>query len=187
MVKRFSKLEYALKTLRTPTGTGAAPAAPAGSILKKYQDYAAGSVTLEYPRAADSKQGNILKVSVLPFFFGGGEQTGTIVSLSKRASEGSTIGSVKAACNHVVADESVHDERRGFQPAKATIFDYTGTNTSQVSKITGVKYQAKGGKSFTLPYGASATEKSESAVRKDIITAVKAISTASVSFKSERY
>ena len=44
--KRFSRLKYAAQSLRAPNSDGAVPDAPAGSILKRYQDVASGKTIL---------------------------------------------------------------------------------------------------------------------------------------------
>jgi hypothetical protein len=81
MAKRFARLKYALSTLRTPLGTGVIPDAPTGTIARKFQDYQAGKVKLNYTRDAASKPGEILKVSILPFYFGGVAGTEAIRSI----------------------------------------------------------------------------------------------------------
>jgi len=186
MAKRFSRLKYALKTLRTPAGDGAIPDAPAGTLLAKFQAYEKGETVVKYPRSADSKPESLLQASVLPFYFGGVATSGTIVKLSKRSSEATAVDAVQALCNLLPVDAEEHRYERGFVPAKAVVFVSTGTNTVDASKITGVPYSKRGGKSYTLPYGASAAETKESQVRKDILTAVAGITDASVSFRSER-
>ena len=186
MGKRFNRLDYALKSLRTPTGTGTTPDAPTGSILANYQEVASGKKTLSYPRAEASKPGNILQVSVLPFFFGGTTGSEAIVSFSKRVSDETTLDTVESACNHIVVDVDAHQEVKGFFPAQATVAVFDGTDSNKTSQITGVPYNSKDRKSYTFPYGASATEKAEGNVRKDILTAVNALANASVSFSSEK-
>ena len=68
MTKRFSRLDYALKSLRTPNSNNIAPDAPSGSILANYQQVAAGKKVLSYPRAEASNPGSLNKVSIRPFF-----------------------------------------------------------------------------------------------------------------------
>ena len=184
--KRFSRLNYSLKSLRKPNSTELPPDAPAGSVLRNYQDVVSGKKVLTYPRSADSKPGALLQVSVLPFFFGGEAGSETIVSLSQRADLASSVESVQAACNQITVDPETHKELRGFTPAQATVFIATGSDSVETSKITGVRYNKKGGASYTLPYGASASEKAEGNVRKDILAAVNADPDNSVSFTSEK-
>ncbi len=187
MAKRFSRLKYALTTLRTPNSTAAAPDAPTGTIAKKFQDYAAGKVKLVYPRDESSLPKEILKVSVLPFYFGGLAGNETIVAQSKRADIETTMNGVQTNCNQITVNYETHKVLRGFIPAKATVFDYGTGTTNPPSQITGVRYTKRNGASYTFPYGASATEKAEGAVRKDIAAAVVTLGTASVSFTSEKY
>lgn len=187
MAKRFSKLKYALETLRTPNSTTATPDAPAGTIARKYQDYKAGKVQLTYPRSEGSKPESILKVSIMPFYFGGAVGSEAIVAQSQRADEESTLAGIQTACNQITTDPELHARLAKFKPAKVTIFNFGATSTTETSQITGVKYSKKAGASYTFPYGANATEKTDSAVRKDILAAVKTLGTASASFSSEKY
>jgi hypothetical protein len=187
MAKRFSRLKYGLDMLRTPNSTAAAPDAPTGTVARRFQDYKAGKVKPTYVRDAASKPGEILKVSVLPFHFGGVANTELIVAQSKRADERPELAGVQTACNQVTANFTLHTKGGKFRPAKATVFDFGTTSTAELSQITGIRYSKKAGNSYTFPYGASATEKAESEVRKGIIAAVDALGTSSVSFSSEKY
>jgi hypothetical protein len=187
MAKRFSRLKYALSTLRTPLGSGVIPDAPAGTIARKYQDYQAGKVKLTYTRTNDSKPEAILRVSILPFHFGGVAGTEAIVAQSARASLATAPNEVQTACNQIVVNPELHSKLDRFKPARVTVFDYSETKAPETSQITGLAYEKRVGKSYTFPYGASATEKTDSAVRKAILVAVKAIGTASASFSSEKY
>lgn len=184
--KRFSRLKYALTTLRTPNSTGETPDAPAGTVAKNFQDFAGGKTKLTYPRAEGSKPGEILTVSVLPFYYAGATGRETLVAQSKRADDQATMDGVQTACNQIAADLETHSRLADFIPAKATVFDFDSTSTTETSQITGLRYEKRGGASYTFPYGASATETAERNVRQDIITAVNAIGTASVSFTSEK-
>ncbi|NJK58733.1 MAG: hypothetical protein HC939_23515 [Pleurocapsa sp. SU_5_0] len=187
MVKRFSRLKYALETLRTPNSTAAAPDAPAGTVARKFQDYKGGKVKLTYTRSADSKPGQIQKVSILPFYFGGAENSEAIVAQSARAILNSDLSAVRTQCNQKVANFETDAKLSRFIPAKATVFDYGTATTSETSQITGIRYDKKTGNSYTYPFGASATEKTPGEVRKGILAAVTALGTASVSFSDERY
>ena len=187
MAKRFSRLKYGLDMLRTPNSNNPAPDAPTGTIAKRFQDYVSKKIRPTYVRSEASKPDAILKVSVLPFYFNGVAGKETIVAQSKRADDASTLAGVQTACNQLAANFETHVVLRGFKPAQAIVFDYGTTSTSTTSQITGVRYDKRSGQSYTFPYGASATEKAESEVRKDILAAVTQIGTASVSFKSEKY
>ena len=186
MTKRFSRLKYGLAMLRTPNGTGAIPDAPANTIAKEFQEFQAGKKKLTYPRGEDSKPGNLQKVSILPFYFAGEAGKETIVTQSLRADEAADLNAVQTACNQVAADLDTHIKLFDFIPAKAVVFDYTGATAKETSQITGVPYDKRVGKSYTFPYGASATEQAERNVRQDILSAVQALTTASVSFTSEK-
>jgi hypothetical protein len=186
MAKRFSRLKYALEALKVPNSTTEPPDAPSGTVARKFQLFKAGKVNLKYPRNDGSKPEQLLEVSVLPFYFGGAAGTEAIVKQSKRADTEGTLGGVQTACNQITVNQETHAPLAKFQPAKATVFDFTGAKTPATSQITGLKYDKRTGKSFTFPYGASATEKTAAAVEKTILAAVKALATASVSFKSEK-
>ena len=87
MVKRFNNLDAALKYLR-PTGATEGtpvPDAPAGTPLAKYQDYKAGKVDLDYPRASGSLPGEINIVVVKPFALPSADTTALRTTLSGRS------------------------------------------------------------------------------------------------------
>ncbi|NJO98636.1 MAG: hypothetical protein HC764_23730 [Pleurocapsa sp. CRU_1_2] len=176
-----------METLRTPNSTAPAPDAPAGTVARKFQDYKAGKVTVSYTREASSKPGEILKVSILPFYFGGVAGTEAIVAQSKRADDKAELSGVQTQCNQVTVNAETHAKLSRFIPAKATVFDYGTATTSETSKITGIRYDKKAGNSYTYPFGANTTEKTPGEVRKGILAAVTALGTASVSFSDERY
>lgn len=187
MAKRFSRLKYALDTLRTPTGTGTTPNPPAGSVLEKFQEVYSKKRKLTYTRDSGSNAQEILKVTILPFFFGAAPDSQTIVAQSKRANDNSDFNAVQEACNQIPANIETDSVLKGFSPAKVTLFKPTGATKSEPSQITGVKYTKKLGASYTFPYGASATEKAEGNVRKDILSKVPETSKATLSFTSEKY
>jgi hypothetical protein len=187
MAKRFSRLKYGLNMLRTPNSGAAAVDAPTGTVARKFQDYKAGKVKLTYVRDAASKPGEILRVSVLPFHFGGVANSEIIVAQSKRADVKAELAGVQTACNLITVNYQLHAKGGKFRPAKATVFDFGTTSTAELSQITGIRYSKKAGNSYTFPYGASLAEKAESEVRKGIIAAVDALGTSSVSFSSEKY
>lgn len=184
--KRFNRLKYGLTMLRTPNATGATPDAPTGSVAAEFQDFISKKKVLSYPRAEASKPGEILTVSVLPFYYAGAAGRETLVAQSKRADDQATMDGVQSACNQLAPDLDTHSKLADFIPAKATVFDYDATSTTETSQITGLRYEKRTGASYTFPYGASATETAERNVRQDILTAVQAIGTASVSFTSEK-
>ena len=69
MPKRFKTLNAALTYLRPTSGgdDAAVPDAPAGTALKKYQDYRSGKVRLDYTRANSSLPGETKIISLRPF------------------------------------------------------------------------------------------------------------------------
>ena len=187
MAKRFAKLKYGLDMLRIPNSTAAAPDAPSGTIARKFQDYKAGKVKLTYTREDGSKPEAILKVSILPFYFGGVAGTEAIVAQSKRADDKTELSGVQTQCNQITVNPELHAKLAKFIPAKATIFDYGTTSVPETSQITGIRYDKKAGNSYTYPYGADTAEKTEGEVRRGILAAVKTLGTASVSFSNEKY
>jgi hypothetical protein len=187
MAKRFSRLKYALDTLRTPNSTAVAPDAPAGTIARKFQDYKAGKVKLTYTRLEGSRPGKIQKVSILPFYFGAADGTEAIVAQSARAVLNTDLTPVRTQCNQKVANLETDARLARFIPAKATVFDYGTASAPETSQITGIKYNKKVGNSYTFPFGASATEKTPAEVRKGILAAVVTLGSASVSFTDEKY
>jgi hypothetical protein len=108
MAKRFKNLEYALKLLRTSNTTTAAPLAPDGSHLRQYQEFASKQRTVTYTRDSSSNPEAIIKVAILPFFFGGDDTKGTLVAQSKRADDASTMSGVQTACNQITANPQTH-------------------------------------------------------------------------------
>ena len=186
MAKRFKNLNYALKTLRPPNSTQPAPDAPQGSIAREYQDFKAGKRVIQYPRSADSKPGSLEIVSVLPFYYAGDDTKQTLVKQSQRSDTETTLDGVQTACNQLTADLDAHIRLENFIPAKAVVTVFSGTETQETSRITGIRYNKKAAKSYTFPYGASAAEKAERNVRQDIVAAVNLLTNASVSFSSEK-
>jgi hypothetical protein len=185
--KRYSRLKYGLDILRPPNSTAPAPDAPVGTVARKYQDYAGKKVKLTYVRSATSKPEALLKVSILPFYYGGVAGTEAIVNQSKRADIASNLGGIQTQCNQVTVNFDTHKKLSNFIPAKVTVHDFTNTVTKEVSKITGLNYDKKAGASYTFPFGATTTEKSPSEVIKGILAAVNTLGTASASFTPEKY
>lgn len=144
--KRFSRYKFAKKISK---GTAAD-----GSPLARYMDYASGKVTPEYPRAEGSNPGGYSYINICPF----GTDTGEIyqVPMSKRAFDNmaNIINSVGNFNHQTTADTDVVNINSNLQPAKA-IINISGTGeTSETSKITGVKYTKEtGAASYTIPFG----------------------------------
>ncbi len=187
MAKRFSRLKYALTTLRSATVEGTPSVPPAGTVLNEFYKFHTRAVKPNYDRDTGSNPKEILKVTILPFFFGGAADSQVMVAQSKRANDSAAVNAIQEACNQVVANLETDVALRGFTPAKVTAFDPTGATKSEDSQITGIKYTKRVGSSYTFPYGASATEKAEGKVRKDILSKVPATSDINLSFSSEKY
>jgi len=186
MSRRFSRLRYALTTLRSPNSEGETPEAPSGSVARNFQDFVAGRRRVSYTRDADSRQISLEKVSIFPFFAGAEEGTERIVCISQRALNESAVDLVITAANHIDVDFEQHADVTGFQPAKAIVSITGGTAISQTSQITGERYESRNARSFTIPYGATSGERFEGLVRGGIIEAVSEIDNATVTFCPER-
>jgi hypothetical protein len=190
-MKRFSRLDHALKLLRRPVDindpTATAPAAPAGSALAEYEKFVGRKKFINLTRTTDSLPGSLIEVTIMPFGFADAPASRTQVSYSRRSSLlVATYGGV-ATFNHEATNDGIR--RAGFVPAKATIFDPAGTTTTpKTSQITAIPYKKRTGKSYTIPFGrgAGADEATEFACRATVATAIQgARPNASVSFKSE--
>lgn len=187
MARRFSRLKYALKTLKTPgtiNSTGVVPTAPSGTILAKFQTAQAQGV--EYgDRAAESKIGGLVLVSVNPFALGAGTANNKAVLMSKRTRNGALFTSFKDDCN-IVDYDALHEKIKKYSPAKAIVFKKgTQADTKKTSKITGIKYNPTEGSSYTFPFG---TKPSATLILvRGAIVAQTVASGASVSFRPEIY
>ena len=189
MPKRFNNLDAALKYLRSTGATqdAVAPDAPAGTQLRKYQDFKAGKIKVSYTRAATSNQIALDPVALLPF---SGEASSTdkfIVGLSRRAKNNLTDAAVTLAVLNITETLTGANKVFGFTPATVTIRNITGTGSANKdSKITGAPYKIKGtSSSFTFPFGTKAATGSYSEVRSAILAAISADGNRSASFKPE--
>jgi hypothetical protein len=177
MAKRFKNLDAALKYLRTP-GAGAdaiGPDAPAGSQLKKYQDYKAGKIKVSYPRTSTSNPGQLDEVAVKPFGLPSTTTARYIVGISRRAKADIAESGLNADALNVSLTDLPEGSTRviGFTPATATVRIITGTTgTPTPSKITGNSYKKKTAKSYTYPFGSDADAASYSAAKSAIYDAV---------------
>ena len=193
MGRRFNNLEAALKYLRPPGATEGTvvPDAPANTQLKKYQDYKAGKVIISYPRAATSNPGGFQSVALKPFALPATETQSYLVQASERAIGAiGTAGITATDLNIDVTPSEAADLEipLGFTPARAVIKNVTGTTgVQETSKITGDKYKAKAGASYTYPFGKGGTDATSYAeVIGNIAAAVAgATGNKSVSFKPE--
>lgn len=190
-MKRFSRLDHALKLLRRPADVGdptaIAPAAPAGSALQEYEKFVSRKKFINITRAADSLPKSLIEVTISPFGFVDGAGSQTQVSYSQRAATVIATFGGAAAFNHAATNDGIR--RAGFVPAKAIVFDPATTAAgTRPSQITAIPYKKKNGKSYTFPCGrgGTAAEANEFSCRATITTAIQAArAAASVSFKSE--
>lgn len=187
MVKRFSRLNYALKTLKNPNDDDNSTEnvnAPAGTVLAKYQKSKQSSVSYG-SRDAGSKTQGLVEVATIPFAEGVvNNNKAKLVGMSKRAHVSALASLVKAACNYEDYVPANHDLLSLYKPAQAIIFEGTGYKSEKPSKITGIKYKPRNGNSYTFPFGAE-TAKTLKIVRDEIKMA--ATSIRQVSFKNEVY
>lgn len=196
MGKRFSRYEFALDTLRTLTNGEDSNTqgvsglnVPENTALGNYQKYAKRDFRPSYNRDDNSLPEQILTARIIPFGIPTTNAPKYLVSFSKRAQDNAGNG-VVAACNHnaVEANENII-EAQDFIPAKAIItLPGEGAETTPTSQITGRKYKKKPKRSYTYPYGKSATNEFERAVRTSITqTALAANNAAKITFNSERF
>lgn len=184
MGKRFSRYKFALKAV------DAQP--PAGSPLADYQSYRNGTRTVTYNRDENSNPDSILAIYLIPF--SEPEDLYYLTGISERANgQVALVGGVenlKFKLPTDIADTDSTTESRGFQPAKAVVFNGTGGAEPEPSRITGVSYKKRIGASYTFPYGiaasATATEANYIVRTREIRDAVNPNGTnRSVSFKPE--
>jgi len=192
MSKRFKNLESALKYLRpTSAAEGSEiPDAPAGTPLKKFQDYKAGKVDLDYPRATASLPGEINIVVVKPFALAVADTTKVRTKLSNRSqSNFSDYGLTDEELGVDLTLQDTDKEAIGFSPAKAICRNVTGTTaSSKTSKVTGLPYKSKTNTSHTFVTGRTTDRPSWAEQKAFIISQVSAATgNKSVTFKPEKY
>ncbi len=191
MVKRFNNLDAALRYLR-PASTGedgVIPDAPTGTPLRKYQDWKAGKVDIDYTRAAASNPGRLVKVSVKPFALPSASTDEYVTTISNRSQGQYGLFGLSAA-ELGIADVDNNDIRaKGFKPAKASCRNVTGTTpTTVTSKLTGIPYKTKADAAYIFPFGAITAQPSYSDQKAAILAAVTAAGEAkSVSFQPEKF
>lgn len=188
MAKRFNNLDAALKYLRSTSAAEDAvtPDAPAGSQLKRYQDFVAGKIRVEYTRATTSNQIALDEVALLPFSNPSASTEKYLVDVSRRAKNRIADAGIDIGILNISDTLTGASRVYGFTPARATVRNVTGTTaTLKDSKITGAPYKSKAASSFTFPFGSQAANGSYSEIRNAIIAAVGASGNRSVSFKPE--
>lgn len=190
-MRRFSRLDHALKLLRNPANVdnpnAVTPDPPANSALAKYAQFASGKVNINITRDAASLPGQLVNLSIQPFGLAATDPNKTLTVISKRAKQSVATYFNADFLNHLVGGSP--NPRPGFQPARAVVFDVTSQSaTTETSKITGIKYKKKAGKSLTYPFGAGpgADEKFELDVRAKLIISLNDKQPdASITFKPE--
>jgi hypothetical protein len=186
--KRFKILKGALKYLRT-SATDIDVTLPAGTPLRKFQDYDNNKVLIDYTRRTGSLPGELVDATLTPFAMVIGTASITATRVSKRVVD---KAQVKALFNEGGLDDTpatAGAERKGFIPAKCTVIipNTTLKKTNVTSQLTGKKYSTKGSETFTFPYGKSTGFPTENEVRAAITEALNTNPTYKVSFKSERF
>jgi hypothetical protein len=189
MPKRFNNLDAALKYLRSTSADSddIAPDAPAGTQLRRYQDFKSGKIKVEYAREGTSNQIALDPVALLPFSNPASSTDKFIVQMSRRSKN--NVGAAGVTLDLLNVSETLTDAEKiyGFTPARVTIRNISGTaTTSKDSKITGAPYKVKGdAASYTFPFGSQATAGSYSEIRGAIIAAISDDGNRSASFKPE--
>lgn len=176
MARRFSRLDYALALLRNPTATSTpAPEPPAGSALHNYYEYATRAKKITINRSSDSLPETYVDVTLQPFGLPVNVANEYKVDISQRVADNlANVGN--AALYHHKAVTETHKYRLGFIPAKAIVNNVGTTTTTPTSQITGLRYKTKGGKSYTIPFGAAtATEAFEVVVQSAIAAGIAAL------------
>ncbi|MBE8990635.1 hypothetical protein [Nostoc sp. LEGE 12450] len=191
MAKRFNNLDAALKYLRPASSgeDGVVPDAPAGTPLKKYQDWKAGKVDIDYPRAGSSNPGKIVKISIKPFALPAASTDEYVTTISNRAQGQYALFGLTAAGLGIAAVDNNDIRAIGFKPAKASCRNVTGTTlTSVTSKLTGIPYKTKADSAYVFPFGAITAQPSYSDQKAAILALVTAAGEAkSVSFIPEKF
>lgn len=191
MAKRFNNLDAALKYLRPASlgSDGVVPDAPANTPLKKYQDWKAGKININYPRSASSNPGKIVKISIKPFALPSASTDEYVTTISNRAQGQYALFGLSAAALGIAAVDNNDIRAKGFKPAKAFCRNVTGTTATTVtSKLTGVPYKTKSDVAYVFPFGAITAQPSYSDQKAAILALVIASGeTKSVSFTPERF
>lgn len=192
MGRRFNNLDAGLRYLR-PVGSdpdAIVPDAPTGTALRKYQEYKAGKVNIDYPRAAGSLPGELNIIVLKPFGLPAADTGNYRTSISNRsAGQYSTFGLTALELGIDTTLQDTDKDAAGYIPAKAICRNITGTTaSSKTSKVTGLPYKSKTNASYTFPVGRTTGNPSWSEQKAVIIAAVSAATgNKSVTFKPERF
>ena len=187
MTKRFKILNGALDYLRT-NDDAPNPDAPSGTPLREFQDWKKGARNVSYDRDNNSLPEQLIDVAIHPFYFDFNAQSLTRTVISKRTLDNSAINALRTAGNITNPVPITVTELSGFFPAQCTVSipDSTKDNPNATSQLTGVKYNKKGYRSYTFPYGAGADAARESEVRGNIRAAVGNENNYQLQFTSEK-
>jgi hypothetical protein len=190
MPKRFNNLDSALRYLR-PAGQGpdgVVPDAPAGTPLKRYQDWKAGKIDIDYPRAASSNPGKLNRIAVKPFALASASTDEYLTTISNRAQGQYALFGLSAATLGIEDPDNNDILARGYKPAKAACRNITGTTaTSTTSKLTGIPYKSKADVAYVFPFGRTAGNPVYADQKAAIVAAVSNAGNKSVSFTPERF
>jgi hypothetical protein len=191
MAKRFNNLDAALRYLRPASAgqDGVVPDAPAGTPLKKYQDWKAGKVDIDYARSASSNPGSINKVSIKPFALPAADTGEYVISISNRAQSQYALFGLAAATLGIEVPDNNDIRANGYKPAKASCRNITGTTaTSVTSKLTGMPYKTKADTAYVFPFGRTSGNPTYSEQKAAILALVEAAAgNKSVSFQPEKF
>lgn len=188
MPKRFNNLEAALKYLN-PRGTDgeSTSEAPAGSQLRYYQDWRSGKRSVDYgDRDANSKPGDLKRVTVKPFAFPSADTTEYIVDYSTRADNNISAAGITKTNLGIKEDASDGTVIVNFKPAKVIVTVVGTTTTNEESKITGRKYKKKNNASYTYPFGRTTDKPTYAAAKAQLIEDAEAANRV-ISFQPEVY
>lgn len=191
MAKRFNNLDAALRYLRPPASgdDGVVPDAPIGTPLRKYQDWKAGKVDIDYPRAASSNPGSFDRIGIKPFALPAASTVEYVTTVSVRAQGQYALFGLSVAELGIEVPDVDDLVAKGYKPAKASCKNITGTTaTTATSKLTGIPYKAKADASYSFPFGRTSGNPTYSDQKAAIIAAVAAAAgNKSVSFTPEKF
>lgn len=191
MGKRFNNLDAALKYLRPTTAAEGdeIPDAPAGTPLKKFQDYKAGKVDLDYPRAAASLPGEFNIIALKPFSLPADADAYRTTISDRAAGQYSLFGLTDTELGIDETLQETDKEAIGYIPAKAICRNITGTTaSSKTSKLTGLSYKTKANASYTFPIGRTSANATWSEQKALVVANVAAATgNKSVNFKPEKF
>jgi hypothetical protein len=189
MAKRYSRYEFALKTLRNPAQVNDSAeivAPPSSSALYQYYLFTTGQKVIEVNRTAASNPGKIEFIAIQPFGLSVATTNEVLVPFSNRAAERfSTFGGAALYGHKEAGSQSPN---LALKPAQAIISQFSGTTTPKTSSVTKVPYKRKEAQTYTVPFGATATDGAhERSKQLQIISAIEALNNVSVTFKPETW